>query len=139
MPEIEVPGSGDPIARAERINAQYEGQKAHLRTILDELIREAEKFGSDVEITAVKQHVSFRRARLFAIVRPHASGRVELGLALPTAHSGHRLVSSIGMKATPRMTHMVTLTSAGDIDIELRGWLRGAYDHAANRRRSPRE
>jgi len=119
------------------IAAQYGADRAPLRAILDEVIRQAEKLGDDVTVYATKTYVSFRRVRQFAVVKPQGSTGVDLGLALPTAHAGHRLREA-GSRPSERMTHTVSLASPGEVDSEVVSWIRTAYDQDGERRRGAR-
>lgn len=131
-----APGYIEP-SDDELIAAQYAGNRGQLRAILDEIQRQTSKLGSDVQIYATKNQVTIRRVRLFAIVKPVGTDRVELGLVLPTAHAGHRLQASTS-RLNDRITHTVTLTSAGEVDREVVDWIRTAYDQDGERRRGAR-
>jgi Domain of unknown function (DUF5655) len=53
--------------------------------------------------------------------------RVDLGLRLPGDPFGPRLVEA-GSFGSGTITHKVALTSVDDVDAEVEGWLRAAYD-----------
>jgi hypothetical protein len=69
-----------------------------------------------------KATVSLRRAKQFALITPATRDRIDLGLNLPGTPGQGRLVAVSGM-----CTHKVGLRSADDLDDELLGWLRQAY------------
>ena len=105
--------------------AQQYGGKESLRPILDRVLAVVEDFGSDIEVAPKKTYVSLRRRKQFAQVQPSTRTRVDVGLNL----KGHAPTER--MKATSGMcTHKVGVTSPTDVDEELVGWLRTAYDAA---------
>lgn len=113
------PSSEDLVA------AQYAGPKAALRPLCDQLIAAASSFGSDVEVAPKKTSVSLRRAKQFAVIEAPSRTRVALGLNLRGVEASARLLAAGGM-----CTHRVDLASAEEIDAEVLGWLRAAYDRA---------
>jgi len=117
----EPPGT----AASDPVDAQYAGAKAALRPLYDRLIEAATNLGSDVEIAPKKASVSLRRAKQFALITPATRTRIDLGLNLPGVAGGGRLVATTGM-----CTHKVGLDDLAQLDDELRGWLRDAYDRA---------
>ncbi len=107
------------------VDAQYAGPKAALRPLCDQLIAAASSFGSDVEVAPKKTSVSLRRAKQFAVIEAPSRTRIALGLNLRGLEADGRLLVAGGM-----CTHRVDLTSLEEIDAELLGWLRDAYDRA---------
>lgn len=101
------------------------GAKAELRPICDRLLAEAEALGADVEVAPKKTGVSLRRSKQFALVEAPSAKRIQLGLNLRGVAATERLRSMNGM-----CTHRVDLTSVNDVDDEVQGWLRAAYDLA---------
>lgn len=101
------------------------GAKAALRPICDRLLAEAEALGADVEVAPKKTGVSLRRSKQFALVEAPSAKRIQLGLNLRGVAATERLRSMNGM-----CTHRVDLTSVNDVDDEVQGWLRAAYDLA---------
>ena len=104
----------------------YAGARASLRPIHDRLVAAIQKFGA-FETVPKKGYVSLRRKKQFAMIGPAGRGRVELGLNMKD------------MKPTSRLTLMppggmsqytVDLTSPGEVDKELIGWIRRAFDGA---------
>jgi hypothetical protein len=107
------------------IDAQYAGAKAALRPLCDRLLAAASSLGSDVEVAPKKTSVSLRRAKQFALVEAPSRTRIALGLNLRDVEAGGRLLAAGGM-----CTHRVDVSTLADIDDELLGWLRAAYDRA---------
>ena len=82
------------------------------------------RFG-EFEVSPKKDYVSLRRRKQFAMVGPASGGRLEVGINLPDVPVGPRLEQASGM--APRR---VRLTTPDEIDAELLGWLRQAYDRS---------
>ncbi len=121
--------SGGKAAESEDlVAAQYSGPKSGLRPIYDALIRAAKTFGPDVEIAPKKTYVSLRRSKQFALIQPSTRDRVDVGINLKGVPAGPRLEASGSFNAM--VSHRVRLEKRGDVDAELKGWLRKAYDAA---------
>lgn len=112
----------DPIAHL------FEGDKAGLRGLHDRLAAEITRFGPDVEFAPKKANISVRRAKQFALIQPSTKTRLDLGLILKGVEPEGRLEASGSFNAM--FTHRVKLADAGDIDAEVLGWLKHAYDAA---------
>jgi hypothetical protein len=113
---------------SDAVNAMYSGPKAALRPLHDELMTTVLAFG-DVEIAPKKGYLSLRRRKQFAMVQPTAAGRIDVGLVMPAGTAvTDRLESAAKFNAL--FTHRVRMAAAGDIDAQLFGWLRIAYDAA---------
>jgi hypothetical protein len=116
----------DAPAGAGLVDAMYAGPKASLRPLHDAAIATATAFGDDVELSPKKAYVSVRRSKQFATVGPGPGGRLEIGLNLrDVAPAGRLEPATNGM-----CTHSVRITGPSELDDELRGWLRHAYDRA---------
>jgi len=110
------------------IAAQYAGAKAELRPIYDALMTAVQKFGSDVEVAPKKAYVSLRRSKQFAIVQPSTASRVDVGLNLKGAATTARLEASGSFNAM--VSHRVRVSKKDEVDKELIGWLKKAYEAA---------
>ncbi len=121
--DIAAPAVGDDL-----IDAQYQGAKAALRPIHDALAKAIGKFGSDVEFSAKKAYVSVRRAKQFAMIQPSTATRVDVGLILKGVPASGRLEESGSFNAM--FTHRVRISGLAEVNAELIGWLRQAYDGA---------
>lgn len=115
-------------SEAELVEAQYAGPKAALRPLYDRLIAAITAFGPDVEIAPKKAYVSVRRAKQFAIIQPSTPGRLDLGLNLKGVPAGGRLEPSGSFNSM--VSHRVRLASLDEVNAEVAGWLRQAYDAA---------
>ncbi|MFG0316971.1 MAG: DUF4287 domain-containing protein [Planctomycetota bacterium JB042] len=121
--------AGAPAAAADDpVDAQYAGPKADLRPIHDALMKAVARFGRDVEVAPKKAYVSLRRSKQFAIVQPSTRTRVDVGLNLKGAEPTERLEASGSFNAM--VSHRVRLSSVKDVDAELIGWLKKAYETA---------
>jgi hypothetical protein len=120
-------GSGPATASpGEVADALYAGKKASLRPLHDELMAMVQAMGPDVSLAPKKGYVSLRRPRKqFAMIQPSGAGRIDLGLILPGVPPAGRLEPSGSFNAL--FTHRVRVTSAGDLDDALAGWLTAAY------------
>jgi hypothetical protein len=108
------------------VEAQYAGDKASLRPIYDALEKAVGKFGKDVEFAPKKAYVSLRRNKQFALVQPSTRTRVDVGINLKDAPAAGRLEKSGSFNSM--VSHRVRVESVKDVDKELIGWLKSAYD-----------
>ncbi len=103
----------------------YAGPKSALRRFHDQVIGLVLAFGGDVEVAPKKSYVSLRRSKQFGTVGPGPAGKLEIGLNLPGMEPGARLESVGGM-----CSHRVRLARSDELDAEVVGWLRKAYERA---------
>ncbi|MBA3851449.1 MAG: DUF4287 domain-containing protein [Chloroflexi bacterium] len=115
-----VEGGADDL-----VEAMYAGPKSALRAFHDQVIGLVSTFGGDVELAPKKTYVSLRRSKQFGTVGPGPAGRLEIGLNLPGTEPGARLESVGGM-----WSHRVRLAGSDELDAEVVGWLRRAYERA---------
>ncbi|HLK16500.1 MAG TPA: DUF4287 domain-containing protein [Fimbriimonadaceae bacterium] len=97
------------------------------RPIYDAVMAKLQAFGSDVDVAPKKAYESVRRKKQFAILQP-AAGRLDVGINLPGVAAGPRLEASGSFNAM--LSHRVRVSSVDQVDDELVGWLRQAYDGA---------
>ena len=108
----------------------YTGPKAHLRALHEHIVAQVDAFGP-YEKAPKKSTVSLRRKKQFALLGPATKDLLEVGInhkALPP-DSRHppRLKA---MPAGGMCQYTVRLGSVDEVDAELLGWLRAAYDAA---------
>lgn len=120
----DAPGSVDDNL----VDAQYAGAKAALRPLYDKLATAVARFGGDVELSPKKTYVSLRRSKQFGLIQPSTADRLDVGLNLKGVAAKGRLEPSGSFNAM--VSHRVRITHAKDIDAELMGWLKAAYDAA---------
>lgn len=109
------------------LNGIYTAAKAGLRPIHDQLMVEIAQFG-DFEVAPKKGYVSLRRKKQFAMIGPATNSQVEVGLNVKGLGAAERLkvVPAGGM-----CNYKVRLASPAEVDSDLIGWLKQAYDGAA--------
>jgi len=110
------------------VDAQYAGKKAALRPIYAALDAALKKLGKDVEAAPKKGYVSYRRSKQFVIIQPSTATRIDVGVQLKGVAPTARLEASGSFNAM--VSHRVRVESIADIDAELRGWLKRAYEGA---------
>jgi hypothetical protein len=84
------------------------------------------KFG-EFEIVPKKTYVSLRRKKQFAMIGPATNTRVEVGLNMKGVKPTDRLNE---LPAGQMCQYKVKLTNVDEVDKELIGWIRQAYDSA---------
>jgi len=111
----------------ELIEAQY-ADRPQLRPVFDAVLAALPALGQ-VTVQARKTLVSLvGPRRTFAVVQATTKSRVDLGLRLDNSKPGGRLLAARDIGAA---NLRIALTGPGDIDDELLGWLRRAYDENA--------
>jgi predicted transport protein len=121
-----APTAAATAANGDPLDAIYTGAKSGLRPLHEALMSQIKTFG-DFEEAPKKSYVSLRRKKQFAMVGPATKDSVEIGINakdLP-AHARLKLQPAGSMcNATTR------ITSAAQVDAQLQGWLRQAFDAA---------
>jgi hypothetical protein len=104
----------------------YVGPKAALRPIHEAVMTAIAGFGP-FEIAPKKGYVSLRRKKQFAMIGPATNTRVEVGLNLKDVPGTDRLLPQPpgGM-----CQYKVKVTDPSEVNAELIGWIRRAYDSA---------
>ncbi len=110
------------------VTAQYAGAKARLLPIYEAILAAVRSFGSDVEVSPKKAYVSLRRSKQFAIVQPSTATRVDVGINLKGVEPKGRLEASGSFNAM--VSHRVRVATPKEVDKELIGWLKQAYQGA---------
>ena len=110
---------------ADLVAAQYEGSKAHLKPIHDDIVSFARSLGNDVEIAPKKSSVSLRRKKQFALITPATKSRIDLGLALKGEAADGRLETYNAM-----CSHRVRLENTSEFDDAVKAWMQMAYDRS---------
>jgi len=115
-----------PAPAHDPLDELYAGSKAGLRPVHDRLMAAIQKFGP-FEIAPKKAYLSLRRKKQFATLGPASKGRVEVGLNArglpPNARLAEQPAGSI-------CQYKVFVSGAQEVDKELIGWIRQAYDSA---------
>jgi predicted transport protein len=108
------------------VDELYAGPKAALRPIHDRLMAEIRKFG-DFEVSPKKTYVSLRRKKQFAMIGPATKTQVELGLNMKDVEPTDRLQQ---LPPKGMCDYKVRIADAAEVDQEMIGWIRRAYDNA---------
>lgn len=111
----------------EVLDQLYAGPKAALRPLHEAVMALVAGFGT-FEPAPKKGYVSLRRRKQFAMLGPATRDTVEIGLNAPDlpVHVRLKPLPPGGMcQATTRVARLA------EVDAELAGWLRQAYDAAA--------
>jgi hypothetical protein len=107
---------------------QYAGKKSALRPLYDRIVSKIQALGGDVELSPKKAYVSLRRAKQFGLLQPSTPTRLDVGLNLKGVPAKGRLEASGSFNAM--CTHRVRVEKLADVDAELVGWLKKAYESA---------
>ena len=111
------------------VDAMFAGKKAGLLPIYDQLLGLGLRLGKDVTVTPCSTIVPIRRRYVFAQIKPTTMTRIDLGLALGDTKAPKLCpVPTGGLEKGDRITHRIPITSLGDIDGEVKRWLKAAYD-----------
>jgi len=124
--------AGDPIlylkAAEADVEAMFAGKRAALRPLYDALLKLGLAAGKDVKACPCKTIVPLYRKHVFAQIKPATLTRIDFGLALgDTKKTPKRLIDTGGFEKKDRITHRFEITALGDIDAEVKRWLRTAY------------
>jgi hypothetical protein len=111
----------------ELIDGQY-ADRPDLRPILDTILGLLPGLG-EVEIQARKTYVALiSPKRTFGAVQPTTKKRVDLGLRLDKDVKPEGRLTPAPNFGQSSVTHKIGLESADDIDDEVEGWLKKAYE-----------
>ena len=104
----------------------YTGSKATLRPLHEKVMGVIDTFGA-YELVPKKGYVSLRRKKQFAMLGPGTRGRLELSLNMKGLEGTSRLIAQSpgGM-----CQYKVFLSSLDEVDGELTGWIKQAYESA---------
>lgn len=118
--------SPEPAGAADAVDALYAGPKAALRPIHDAVMSAIAGFG-EFEVAPKKTYLSLRRKKQFAMVGPATKTQVEIGLNAKRLPESGRLTV---MPPNSMCTYKCRVSDVGEVDAELLGWIRTAYDEA---------
>lgn len=113
------------VQESDVVAQQFAGAKAALRPLYDAVVEMAVGLGPDVEVAPRKTAVALRRSRQFAYLEVPNARTLRVGLNLKGATPTARLEVAGGM-----CSHRVSISGPDEVDEELRGWLRDAYERA---------
>lgn len=104
----------------------YTGPKQALKPIHEKLLEEIQQFGAHTA-TPKKGYISYRCKRQFAMIGPGTKGRLEIGLNMKGLDGTERLIPQAN---NLMCQYKVFITSIDEVDSELVGWLKTAYQTA---------
>lgn len=110
------------------VDAQFAGPKSAIRPVYEAIIKAVSGFGSDVDISPKKTCVSLRRNKQFALIQASTATRIDVGIQLKGVEPQGRLEPSGSFNAM--VSHRVRVGGIEEVDSELVGWLRQAYEAA---------
>ena len=119
------------------VEKMFAGPKAGMRPVYDALLKLGRSLGKDVKVCPCQTMVPLYRNHVFAQIKPATRTRVDLGLALGDTKTPKRLIDTGGFAKKDRITHRIEISCIGDIDEEVKRWLKKAYDMDAAERRGP--
>ncbi|MDZ7896948.1 MAG: DUF5655 domain-containing protein [Arcicella sp.] len=109
------------------IQNQYKG-KEHLKPFYEKLIAEIQTFDGDFEIAPKKTYVSLKRKKQFIILNPASKTRFEIGFNLKGTEAKGKLEAE---KPDGICSHKICLADISEVDGEVIGWIKMAFDKAA--------
>src|ERR1700683_1239942 len=115
---------------AEWVEAQYSGRRTALSPLYERLLALGFSLGKDVKACPCKTMVPLYRNHVFAQIKPSTNTRVDLGFALGNMKTPNRLIDTGGYEKKDRITRRIEIKSMGDIDDEVKRWLKQAYEMA---------
>jgi len=109
-----------------KVDEIYSGSRENLRPLHDAVMKAFTQFG-DFEISPKKTYLSLRRKKQFAMVGPSTKGRLEIGINMKDVPATERLVE---LPPGGMCQYKVWLTDESDVNDELLGWIKIAFDQA---------
>jgi hypothetical protein len=111
------------------VDEMFAGPKAHLRPLADALMRLALEVAPDIKFSPCKTIIPFYREHVIAQIKPATNSRIDFGLSLGAdVPFTPRLKDTGGLKKKDRITHKIEIAKAQDVDVEVEGYLRAAYE-----------
>lgn len=109
------------------MEAMFAGPKAAMRPVYDKVAAIIEEL-EGASFAPKKTYVSFRRAKQFGLAQPSTKDRLDLGLNLKGVEPSGRLEAAGSFNAM--VSHRLRLASADEVDAEVEGWIRQAWEAA---------
>ena len=125
-----VANAGKPPATAdEALGRHFRAGKAVWRASYDKLSAAITRFGPDISFGPNSSYINvLRNGKKFAILQPSSAARFDVGIKLKGIPSHGRLAAAGSWNAM--VTHRVSLDDPAQVDAQLIGWLKQAYDAA---------
>jgi hypothetical protein len=116
----------------DKVAAHFSGSKSAWRKAYDSLEGKLRKFGADVEIAPNRTYINLcRGTKKFGIVQISSADRIDIGIKLKGVAASDLIASErleVSGSWNPMVTHRVRVTDAKEIDAEVLGWLKQAYE-----------
>lgn len=110
------------------VEEMFGGNKAGLRPIYDRLLELGLAAGPEAKACPCKTIVPLYRNHVFAQIKPTTRTRIDLGFAFGNLAATGRLIDTGGYAKKDRITHRIPISALDEIDEEVTGWLKKAYD-----------
>ena len=107
--------------------AMFAGPKAAIKPAYDKAAAFVEGLGS-VEFAPKKGYTSLRRTKQFGLLQPSTKDRLDIGLALKGVEPAGRLEAAGSWNGM--VSHRIRIAAPDEIDAEVEGWLRQAWERA---------
>jgi len=114
------------------VDEMFAGAKAALRPLAEALMRLAMDVADDIKFCPCKSIIPFYREHVIAQIKPAAKTRIDFGLARGKDQPfTTRIKDTGGIAKKDRITHKICIETIEDIDVEVEGLLRMAYERDA--------
>ena len=128
LPALDGPATVTPQGTAsDPLVEIYSGAKVKLLPLHGAVLDMVRVIGA-FEASPKKSYISLRRKKQFALIQPSTATRLDVGINLKDTAPAGRLEAAGSFNAM--VSHRVRLENATDINAELVGWLKAAYDQA---------
>jgi hypothetical protein len=125
--EADKPAGYLPPSPEALLDAQFAGDKAALRPIYERLTATVCDVAPEASIEPRSSMVSLVRGKQFGIIQATTKTRLDLGLRLKGVEPTERLQKA-GSFGSDVITHKVGLSFPSDVDDEVTGWIKEAYE-----------
>jgi predicted transport protein len=113
----------------EKLEKLFSGKKAVWREPVNTLISSIKNLGTDVETLANETYVNVLVGKKkIVIVQPSSAERLDIGIKLKGVAAERRLEAAGSWNNM--VTHRVRISNMTEIDTELLGWIKQAYELA---------
>lgn len=113
---------------------QYAAKKAALKPLYDKLLDICLTFAKDLKACPCQTMVPIYRNHVIAQIKPTINTRIDFGLALKDMPLSGKLKDTGGFEKKDRISRKIEVTSLKDIDAELLGWFKKAYEMDAEKK-----
>lgn len=112
--------------RDERIDRHFSGARSHWRPTYEQLLGDVSGFGPNVTTAPTVSYISLLTSdKKFGILQI-SKDRLDVGIKLRDVEPGGRLEPASGWNSM--VSHRVRVTAPAQVDGQLVGWLRQAYE-----------